>query len=82
MTRNPHLTPDELSSSMIRARQLRSETIGEMVKVASQRLTRAVTHPAAEYRVLAKCAIAPLTAGHRHNRSSVNPLMVRGLAIS
>ena len=75
-------TPDELNAALMRARYERSKYMAEITKNAFHRIHRACTRPDAEHRKLAKAAIAPLTTGHRHNRSSVNPLMVRGLAIS
>ena len=82
MNATPHITSDEMNSTIMRARQERSVYMAIMAKTAGHRLHRACTKPAAEHRTLAKSAIAPLMAGHRHNRSSVNPLMLRGLAIS
>ncbi|MEM7223279.1 MAG: hypothetical protein AAF495_09895 [Pseudomonadota bacterium] len=82
MMDNVKITQDEMNSVLQRARYERSKYMADMTKSACSRIHRACTQPDAEHRKLAKAAIAPLTAGHRHNRSSVNPLMVRGLAIS
>lgn len=82
MKRERYLHEDALNSAMVRARQERSEHVAELVKNGGRRLYRALTKPYAEHRKLAKVAIKPVMAGHRHNRSTVNPLVLRGLTIS
>ena len=82
MKRERYLHDDALNSAMVRARQERSEHLAQLVKNGGRRLHRAMTRPDAEHRKLAKVVIKPVMAGHRHNRSTVNPLILRGLAIS
>ena len=77
-----HISSDEMNAALLRARRLRSEYLADMALRAVRRVKQTISQPAAEHRKLAKAAIEPIAGAHSRNRSTPNPLMVRGLSVS
>ncbi|MEM7223278.1 MAG: hypothetical protein AAF495_09890 [Pseudomonadota bacterium] len=82
MNANTQSTSDATNSAMMRARQARADALAAAAKTAKRRAQHAATRPAAEPRKLAKCAIKPIGDQNSRNRTTTNPLILRGLAIS